>query len=151
MAFWGAPEADPARARKACEAAVAIAEAVRVDNAARQAIGQLPLRLHIGFHIGRVVVGNIGAPGRMNYTLIGDAANVAERLEGMARELGTPEIDVHVLVSHATADQAVPVFHFRHLGTRQLRGRHGSIRVYELHEALAACRPATRIRTASEP
>ncbi|WP_342242209.1 adenylate/guanylate cyclase domain-containing protein [Inquilinus sp. OTU3971] len=151
MAFWGAPEADPAHARKACEAAVAIAEAVRVDNAARQAIGQPPLRLHIGIHTGRVVVGNIGAPSRMNYTLIGDAVNVAERLEGMARELGAPEIDVHVLVSHATADQAVPVFHFRHLGTRPLRGRHGSIRVYELHEALAACRPATSIRTASEP
>ena len=62
MAFWGAPDRQADHAERACRAALAMARAVRDDNAARTAAGLPPVRMRIGIHTGSVVVGNIGAP-----------------------------------------------------------------------------------------
>ena len=87
MAFWGAPEAQPDHAERAARAALAIAQALRIDNEARRAAGEVPVRLRLGLHTGPVTVGNIGAPGRMNYTIIGDTVNAAQRVEALGKDL----------------------------------------------------------------
>jgi len=85
MAFWGAPEDQPDHATRAARAALDVVARVSADNAERQAAGQPPVRLRIGIHSGPVVVGNIGAPGRVNYTIIGDTVNTAQRLEQLGK------------------------------------------------------------------
>ena len=75
MAFWGAPDAQADTAERACRAAIAMKSALEADNRARAEAGQHRIRIRIGIHQGPVLVGNIGAPGRVNYTIIGDPVN----------------------------------------------------------------------------
>ncbi|WP_119462741.1 adenylate/guanylate cyclase domain-containing protein [Rhodospirillaceae bacterium SYSU D60014] len=127
MAFWGAPADEPAHAARACRAALAIAEAVRDENARRRASGAAPVALRIGIHTGPAIVGNVGAPSRINYTLIGDTVNVAQRLEQLGKEIdgsgpdGGPN-EVMAIISAATAASLPPDIPVVPLGPRQLRG-----------------------------
>jgi adenylate cyclase len=87
MAFWGAPAENPDHALAACRAALACQHAIRTlgltDDQGR------PLRVRIGINSGSMLVGNIGSDVRLNYTVIGDAVNVASRLEGANKQYGT--------------------------------------------------------------
>jgi adenylate cyclase len=85
MAFWGAPEPRPDHAQLACLGALAVADEVELYNAERRARGEHACRMRIGLHAGTVLVGNIGFAGRVDYTAIGEAVNVASRLEQFAR------------------------------------------------------------------
>jgi adenylate cyclase len=87
MAFWGAPDDQPDHAERACRAAQAIAVALHQDNARRRAKGLDEVCIRIGIATGRVLVGNIGAPGRINYTLVGDVVNLAQRLEELGKQI----------------------------------------------------------------
>jgi adenylate cyclase len=107
MAFWGAPATDPEHATHACRAALAIAGRLRADNERRRRKGFDPVRIRIGIHSGRAVAGNIGAPGRINYTLIGDTVNVAQRLEQLAKEFDDGA-DTVVIASASTLAAAPP-------------------------------------------
>ena len=99
-------------------------------------------RTQIGLNTGGAVVGNIGSRTRFNYTMMGDAVNVAQRLESAARFFG-----VSTLVSEATrvaaekfGDRCV----FRYLGKIQVKGRHAPVKVHEimgLREQLAPSAP----------
>jgi adenylate cyclase len=133
MAFWGAPERQGDHAARACRAAVAIAQAVEADNKVRRAAGKPPIRTRIGVHSGNVVVGNIGAPSRVNYTIVGDAVNVAERISEIARDVlnGTDD-DTAVCFSGETVAQwnGGPVL--TPLGQREMRGHHEPVEVFRL-------------------
>ncbi|MHC4610944.1 MAG: adenylate/guanylate cyclase domain-containing protein, partial [Planctomycetota bacterium] len=85
MAFWGAPEPQPDHTERACRAAIGVSIALKSDNMARKREGKPPVRVRIGVHTGEVVVGNIGAPGRINYTIVGDTVNAASRLEQLCK------------------------------------------------------------------
>ncbi|HEX2526445.1 MAG TPA: adenylate/guanylate cyclase domain-containing protein [Geminicoccus sp.] len=132
MAFWGAPVKQPDHALRACRAALDIAEAIAEDNRQRTRQGLVPVRARIGIHSGRAVVGDIGAPGRVNYTVVGDVVNVAERLEELARTAAQEDDDVSVLVSGTTAAQLDEGFELLPLGEHELRGRRGSLKVFQL-------------------
>jgi class 3 adenylate cyclase len=132
MAFWGAPLLQADHAQRACRAAKAIAETLRADNERRSAKDLRPVRLRIGIHTGPVVVGNVGAPGRVNYTLIGDTLNTAQRLEALGKTVDIGTDDVIVLVSGETADCVGDDFPLKFLGDYDLRGRSESLRVYRL-------------------
>jgi len=132
MAFWGAPQLQADHAHRACRAAKAIAETLRADNERRSAKDLRPVRLRIGIHTGPVVVGNVGAPGRVNYTLIGDTVNTAQRLEALGKTVDIGSDDVVVLVSGETADCVGDDFRLESMGSYELRGRSESLRVYRL-------------------
>jgi class 3 adenylate cyclase len=132
MAFWGAPEARLDHAEAACRAALAIRTAIAAENRRRCDQGAEPLTLRIGIHSGVAVVGNIGAPARLNYTLIGDTVNVAQRLEGLGKELDTRETETVILLSGETAALLDARFEVRPLGEHRLRGRHSDTKVFEL-------------------
>ena len=131
MAFWGAPARQEDHADRAVRATHAIAEAIRADNARRQDAGELPVRLRIGLHDGEVVAGNIGAPSRINYTLVGDAVNIANRLEALGKEVD-PDADVIALASADTVANAKLPEDPIDLGPYTLRGRVEPIEVYRL-------------------
>src|SRR5437763_3682276 len=88
MAFWGAPLLVPLHAKAACRAALAMRERLGRFNAEiaaeHLADGLLfeSLRMGIGINTGECFVGNLGSDQRFNYSVLGDAVNVASRLEG---------------------------------------------------------------------
>lgn len=131
MAFWGAPERHPDHAMRACRAALAIIEAIETDNVRRREAGLPIVRVRIGIHSGPVVVGDIGTPVRLNYTVIGDTVNIAQRLEMLARELVDARVDAAALVSDETAKR-LERFDLEPLGVQRLRGRLHSIEVHRL-------------------
>lgn len=136
MAVWGGIHRTSDHADAACRAALEIARLVRADNDRRRAEGLAPVRVRVGLHSGPAVVGNIGAPGRVNYTVVGDTVNVAQRLEQMGKQHMAAEDDVIVLVSGDTLnmlqDRAAlgvePVF----VGEQTVRGRQEPELVYRL-------------------
>ena len=132
MAFWGAPGRQPDHAVRACRAVRAIAAAIAADNRDRQRQGLAIVRTKVGLHTGPVLVGNIGAPGRMNYTVIGDTVNIAERLQELAKRYLTEADDVVVLVSEATVATPGSLTGMTSLGPHRLRGRREEIEVYRL-------------------
>ena len=132
MAFWGAPEAQDDAAERACRAALAIADGIRAENARRRARGEAPLGIRIGIHTGNATVGNIGAPGRINYTIIGDAVNVGQRLEQLGKTLCPAGSETAILVSGTTASELGPDFHPAPAGTHAVKGRAGEIDVFTL-------------------
>ncbi len=132
MAFWGAPTKQPDHANQTCRAALAIAAAIAADNRRRRAAGGEPVRLRIGIHTGPAVVGNIGAPGRINYTLIGDTVNVAQRLEELGKTFALTDDDTVILVSGETAALLATGFQLSALGPHQLRGRISKTEVFRL-------------------
>jgi class 3 adenylate cyclase len=131
MAFWGAPSRQDDHAARACRAVLAIADAVRADNARRRAEGSAPIRIRIGLFDGQVVAGNIGAPGRINYTLVGDAVNAANRLEQLGKEID-PDAEVIALAGEETVAQAGMVDRATAIGKRVLRGRAEPVGIYRL-------------------
>jgi class 3 adenylate cyclase len=132
MAFWGAPEHQPDAAARACRAALNIRDAIREDNLRRLASGEPAVRLRIGIHTGTATVGNIGAPGRLNYTIIGDAVNIGQRLEQLGKEVGAPGAEVTILISADTARQLDEGFAPVSAGSYRLKGRAGEVEVFEL-------------------
>ncbi len=129
MAYWGAPELDVDHADHAFQAATNIARALKKDNENRANRGIDKLQLRIGIHTGHVVVGNIGGGDRRNFTIIGDAVNVTQRLEQFGKELiGDEEI---IILASARAKQAASNrYKFESIGTRELRGREMPISIY---------------------
>ena len=132
MAFWGAPEAQPDAAERACRAALAIAAGIRAENARRRSESEAPLGIRIGIHSGSATVGNIGSPGRINYTIIGDAVNVGQRLEQLGKTLYPDGSETAILVSGETAAGLGPDFAAKPAGRHRVKGRTGEVEVFTL-------------------
>jgi len=132
MAFWGAPDKQKGRAIHACRAAQAIRAAVEADNKKRTDAGEPPIRMRIGLHSGRVTVGNIGAPGRLNYTIVGDAVNVAARIEQQGKDHSDPDEAVTILMSGETRSHLDESFTPERVGEVQIRGREAPVELFRL-------------------
>jgi adenylate cyclase len=125
MAFWGAPAANSDHAIDACRAALACQRALRASGLTDD--GGAPLRVRVGVNSGDMLVGNIGSEFRLNYTVIGDAVNVASRLEGANKEYGTD-----IIIGEETRRLAGDRVHARELDRLTVYGRAGGIAIYEL-------------------
>jgi adenylate cyclase len=146
MAFWGAPERQTDHVARACRTAREIWVAVEAENRERAAAGQPPMRMRIGIHCGVVTVGNIGAPERMNYTIVGDTVNVCQRLEQAGKDVALAQGDgvggdaagVVVVVSEAVVQHLPDSYRaaLRPVGAISLRGRATPIETYALDPAL---------------
>jgi class 3 adenylate cyclase len=132
MAFWSAPTAQADHAERAVRAALAIARRMRADNERRRHKGFNPVRMRIGIHSGFALAGNIGAPGRINYTLVGDTVNIAQRLEQFGKEIDDGMTDVIITVSQSVADRLPVEIETIPLGTHQVIERGEPIGVYRI-------------------
>ncbi|MCL6262244.1 adenylate/guanylate cyclase domain-containing protein [Craterilacuibacter sp. RT1T] len=90
MAFWGAPLTDEAHARHAVEAALAMVDGMTALNADFAVRGWPQLAIGVGINSGGMSVGNMGSDFRRAYTVMGDAVNLAARLEGLTKVYGVP-------------------------------------------------------------
>jgi len=133
MAFWGAPEYQVDHAARACRTAFAIKSAIETDNQLRLQNNETPIKMRIGIHTGRLVVGNIGSSGRLNYTVVGDTVNVAQRIEQLGKSLVSEyKDDVLALVSDAVRLEAEDVFEMENVGQHSVKGRDGKIEIFRL-------------------
>jgi class 3 adenylate cyclase len=137
MAVWGGISHADDHAAAAIRAALAIARVVREDNALRRANGQSPIRMRIGLHSGPVVMGNIGAPSRVNFTVVGDTVNVAQRFEQLGKEFMKPEDDIVILASGSTLASvkdlyALGLSTIPALEHRTIKGHENPVEVYRL-------------------
>jgi adenylate cyclase len=129
MAFWGAPIDDEQHARNACRAAVKMIQTLDRQNARGDFGDAGTLVMRVGIASGEVMVGDFGNPPRnSSYTVIGDTANLASRLEGANKAFGS-----RILVSQATRELAGDgEFLFRLIGDVKVKGRIGATRLFEL-------------------
>ncbi len=134
MAVWGALEHQDDAADLACQAAIEIARWIQTYNQNDRIAAGLPysVRLRIGLHIGRVVIGNIGSEGRLSYTVVGDAVNVAQRLEEAGKVLGDTQAEANILVSSSVRSALVKPIEFKRIGAHKLRGRDELVEIYSL-------------------
>jgi class 3 adenylate cyclase len=131
MAFWGAPDRQPDHTDRAVRSVCEIARLVQEDNALRQREGLSPVRMRMGLHCGLVVVGNIGAPERMNYTVVGDNVNIAQRMEGLGKEIA-PDAEIVVLASEAVVKSMKVDVKFEPAGAFNVKGRSEPIQVFRV-------------------
>lgn len=131
MAFWGAPDHLDNPAEPAAGAALAMVEAIVRDNRDRAARNEPPVRVRIGIHMGPLIVGDIGAPGRVNYTVIGDTVNIAARLESLGKEIDRTA-EVIVLVSGEIANRLNPDILQQQIGPQMVKGKAEPIDVVRL-------------------
>ena len=101
MAFWGAPLHDPAHAANAVQAALEMGARLGALNTDLARRGLPMIGVGIGLNTGLVCVGDMGSSMRRSYTVMGDAVNLASRIEGLTRHYG-----VDVLAGQATRDAA---------------------------------------------
>lgn len=124
MALWGAPVPVAEHARLACEAALELQQEVARRNPEWTARGLPTFEVRIGVHTGQMVVGNVGSRERFDYTAMGDAVNLASRLEGLCKTLG-----VGILISEATRKEGDIAA--RELALVRVVGRAEPVRVFE--------------------
>jgi adenylate cyclase len=127
LVFFNAPHDVPDHAARACRAALRQQERLRALQAKWAAAGKPAFRARIGLHLGEALVGNIGTAERFEYTAVGDAVNLASRLEGLNKVYGT-----RILASQAVRDAAGPGFEWRALDRVAVAGRRGGALISEL-------------------
>jgi adenylate cyclase len=125
MAFWGAPLPDPDHAADAVRAALQMQQAMAPIAQSAAAQGWPGLAMRIGIHTGTVIVGNVGSRARFAYTAVGDAVNIAARLEGENKNYGTS-----ILLSEATARALPPDLPVRPVDAVTVKGRVEAVVVY---------------------
>jgi adenylate cyclase len=128
MAVFGAPFARPASdPLNAVEAALDMQERLAAYNRERVARGQDAIQTGIGLACGEVVCGNIGSDKRMDYTVIGDAVNLASRLESATKLYGC-----HILMGEHLRARLGDRFAAREIDCLRVKGKRAQVRVYEL-------------------
>jgi adenylate cyclase len=125
MAVFGAPVSRPDDAQRAVRAALKMRAALAKLNTRFAERGIEPLRFGIGLHTGEVVAGNIGSARRMEYTVIGDAVNVASRLESKTKDLETD-----FLISEATRERLTEEVDVVAMGEVQVKGRVAPVKIF---------------------
>ncbi len=126
MAFWNAPLDQPDHALRACRAALLCLKRISdLGPSWRESTGCEP-RIRIGIHTGPCVVGNMGSRQRFDYTVLGDTANLASRLEGVNKVFGTS-----ALVSESTWSHLQDAIAGRAIGRVRVTGRAEPVGVFE--------------------
>jgi adenylate cyclase len=125
MAFWGAPLDDPDHAAHAVAAALEMQAALAGLQPQFKARGWPPIRMGAGLNTGWMSVGNMGSEIRLAYTVMGDAVNLASRLEGITKEYGAD------IIVGESVYRATPQFHYVELDRVRVKGKDEPVSIYE--------------------
>ncbi|MDR0624346.1 MAG: CHASE2 domain-containing protein [Treponema sp.] len=147
IAFFGAPIYMAEHAVLACKTAIGMKKAeIRInEKIITENLSPAPVFTRIGINTGDMVVGNMGTPSKMDYTVMGNAVNLAARLEGVNKQYHTGGI----LISEYTRTQIGDEFIFRSLDRVRVVGINTPLRLYELLETREAAAPDLPEKTAA--
>jgi len=137
MAFWGAPVPNPKAPYLACLSALQMQTRLEEIKNRWIEFGEVEVRQRIGINTGVCIVGNVGSERKTNYTAIGDAVNLASRLEGVNKRYGTS-----ILISRDTRSRVSDEFIVREIEEVSVDGRAEPVIVYELRELCSKPLPA---------
>ena len=130
MAFWNAPLDDDRHIQNACASSLAMIAALAELNqrlAAEEGPDHVPLNIGIGINTGNCVVGNMGSEQRFDYSVLGDAVNLASRLEGQSKTYG-----VTVVLGEETARVAEGEFALLELDLIAVKGKAEAVAIFAL-------------------
>jgi adenylate cyclase len=127
MAVFGAPVPKPDDAVRAVRAALRMIEEVRRFNEQQRKKGGVEIDVGVGLHTGPLIAGNIGSDRKMEYTVIGDTVNVANRVESLNQKMET-----NVLITQECYQATGKVFAVRELPRMQVKGKERPLQVYEV-------------------
>ncbi len=125
MAFWGAPLADPDHVKNSVLTALEMQKTLRSTGGEYVKRGWPVLHIGVGINCGTMNVGDMGSKFRRAYTVMGDAVNLASRLEGLTKEYG-----VGVLVTENVI-KAAPMFIYREVDRVRVKGKLEAVAIYE--------------------
>lgn len=125
MAFWGAPVSNAEHAREAVLTALEMQRAVRELDEPFKARGWPELHIGVGINSGPMTVGDMGSPIRKAYTVMGDAVNLASRLEGITKQYG-----VGIIAGEGTKALVKDVL-FREVDRVRVKGKDEPVAIYE--------------------
>jgi adenylate cyclase len=131
LALWGAPQKLDDHPARAVKAALDMQTVMKELNEHRAKNGELPLTVGIGIHTGQVAAGMLGSGAQSEYTVIGDAVNLASRIEGLTKDAGAM-----LLVSEATWERLGGRFEGSRLGEFTVKGRQAPVVIYGVTAAL---------------
>jgi adenylate cyclase len=126
MAFWGAPVENKDHALLSVKTALVMTARLRQFNIEASSRQQPSLKIGIGIHTGKAIVGNIGGNKRLDYTVIGDAVNLASRIEGL-----TKEYNLSILISEPTYRLIHDQVLCRPIDVVVVKGKTEAIKIYE--------------------
>ena len=138
MAFWGAPVALPNHAALAVRAALDMLEAVRQINASHLANGRPAIAVGIGLNTGVMSVGDMGSAVRRSYTVVGDAVNLASRLEGLSSHYGVG------IVASGSTRLAAPACEWQELDRVRVKGKAQAVAIFTPLALAGRIAPAQR-------
>jgi adenylate cyclase len=125
MAFWNAPVNVDEHEKQAVESALEMVDKLDELNAELESEGKLPIKIGIGINTGEVVVGNMGSNNRFDYSILGDAANLASRLEGQSKGYG-----VTIILGEETATAVENDLFNIELDSIAVKGKKDSVRIF---------------------
>jgi class 3 adenylate cyclase len=124
-AVFGAPVPAADHAQRAVRAALDMRAGLEKFNASRAAAGKPPLRHGIGVHTGTVLAGSIGGADRLSYALVGDAVNLASRIQDLTKEAGAD-----ILISATTRAALATAVAVTALSAARVKGRSAEVEVF---------------------
>ena len=127
MAFWGAPLPNPEAPYLACLSALQMQARLEEMQSRWSEFGDIEVKQRIGINTGVCIIGNVGSERKTNYTAIGDAVNLASRLEGVNKRYGTS-----ILVSEYTYGKLTNRFSAREIEEVIVQGKSEPVNIYEL-------------------
>jgi adenylate cyclase len=127
MSFWNAPLHQPDHAILACRAALAMEKREREIQTRLAELGGAGLLTRIGINTGPMVFGNMGSSQKFNYSVLGDAVNLASRLEGANKFYGS-----RIIIAQPTAAQVNGGFLMRKLDVLRVKGKTRPMEIFEL-------------------
>jgi len=136
MAFWGAPEKHEDDALQSVLSGLEMIDAVSQFNEMQRKLGKCEFQIGVGLNYGEVTVGNIGSERKMDYTVIGDAVNLASRMEGLTKTYHSS-----ILISESLFDELRKTspdsgLHYRLLDTVAVKGKTRGVRIFTVKKSL---------------
>jgi len=138
MAFWGAPEKHNDDALQSVLSGLEMTDAIAYFNANQRKLGKCEFKIGIGINYGEVTVGNIGSERKMDYTVIGDAVNLASRMEGLTKTYHSEILISESLFEELRKTSPNAGLHYRLLDTVAVKGKTKGVKIFTVKKTLSA-------------
>ncbi len=137
MAIWGAPEKHEDDALQSVLSALEMTDAVLKFNENQRKLGKCEFKIGIGINFGEVTVGNIGSERKMDYTVIGDAVNLASRMEGLTKTYHSGILISESLFEELRKTAPDAGLNYRLLDTVAVKGKTKGVRIFTVKKTLS--------------